>query len=298
MSTASCSRLSPDGQIIVVFGASSGIGEGIARKIAQLHNPKDLILCARREDRLKAIRDDILGAASSRAQVITPYRVDVTDRAVVTALMESHIQPQMVSDPNASLVIVNSAGIMHFTLLKNGFFTEMENTCDINCKGTMITCMAALQLMMKYKTTAANIPRNHHIVNISSDAARQTFPALSVYNASKAFVHEFTKGLRCECVGTGIRVTEVQPGDVRTDLLMENKDKEAAEKVGVAIGEKVGGTNWSASDSASRSAVLDSEDVAEAVLYALTAPAHVGVNEVLIEPRDQMFGDPTSMAVS
>merc|ERR1711971_763832 len=134
--------------------------------------------------------------------------------------------------------------------------------------------------------------KSGHIVNISSDAARQTFPALTVYNASKAFVHEFTKGLRCECVGTGVRVSELQPGDVRTDLIMTNSDKEAAEKLGVAIGQKVGGGDGDAFD---QNSVLNAKDIADAVKYALTAPPHVGVNEILIEPRDQMFGDPTSL---
>jgi len=72
-----------------------------------------------------------------------------------------------------------------------------------------------------------------HIVNISSDAARQLFGALTVYNAAKAFVQVFSKGLRAECVGTGLRVTDVQPGDTATGLIMRNDDPEAAEKMGV-----------------------------------------------------------------
>ncbi len=101
----------------------------------------------------------------------------------------------------------------------------------------------------------------------------------------------FSKGLRAECVGTGLRVTDVQPGDTATNLIMKNSDSEAAAKMGVHIGAVVGG-------GVVGPMCLDPSDVADAVLYAFTAPAHVGLHEILIEPRDQMFGDPTSMAVS
>ncbi len=158
---------------------------------------------------------------------------------------------------------------------------------DVNCKGTMFSCGAAVPHMLSQKCG--------HIVNISSDAARQTFPALTVYNASKTFVHEFSKGLRCELVGTAVRVTELQPGDIRTDLIVNNKDTEAAEKVGVTIGKKIGGEDFNPSDESVRNFYLDPKDIADAVLYAVQAPGHVGVNEILIEPRDQMYGDPTSL---
>ena len=174
---------------------------------------------------------------------------------------------------------------MFFTLMKNQHFDEWEQTIDINCKGTVNMCGAALPHMLSAGTG--------HVVNISSDAARTIFPALSVYNASKAFVQTFTKGLRAECVGTGLRVTDIQPGDVATNLIMKNSDQEAANKVGVKIGAVVG--DGAAETTDGRSSVLDASDVADVVIYSLTAPAHVGMHEVLIEPRDQMFGDPTSM---
>jgi NADP-dependent 3-hydroxy acid dehydrogenase YdfG len=181
-------------------------------------------------------------------------------------------------------IVINCAGVMYFTLTKNMRWDDWEQTIDVNCKGTVNSCGAALPYLLEKKAG--------HIVNISSDAARQTFPALTVYNASKTFVHEYSKGLRCELVGTGVRVTELQPGDVRTDLIVQNSDKEAAEKVGVAIGSKIGGEEF---DESTRNSYLDAADIASAVKYAITAPGHVGVNEILIEPRDQMYGDPTSM---
>ena len=81
-------------------------------------------------------------------------------------------------------------------------------------------------------------------------------------------------------------MTDIQPGDTATNLIVGNSDKEAAKEVGVGIGEVISGD---------RASVLDPDDVASAVVYAVAAPAHVGVHEMLIEPRDQMFGDPTAM---
>merc|ERR1712203_1106932 len=171
-------------------------------------------------------------------------------------------------------------GVMYFTLMKNLHYDEWEQTIDINCKGTVNACGAVLPHMLAAKTG--------HIVNISSDAAKTLFPALTVYNAAKSFVSVFTKGLRAECVGTGLRVTDIQPGDTATNLIMTNSDREAADKVGVNIGQVIG-------TGAAREYYLDPEDVSAAVLYAVCSPPHVGVHEVLVEARDQMFGDPTSM---
>merc|ERR1712190_601314 len=106
-----------------------------------------------------------------------------------------------------------------------------------------------------------------------------------------AFVNIFSKSVRAECVGTGIIVTDVQPGDTATNLIMHNTDTEAAGKVGVTIGTIVG-------EGFDRGSILDPSDVASAIVYAVSLPDHVGMHEMLIEPRDQMFGDPTAMGVT
>merc|ERR1719424_888465 len=121
---------------------------------------------------------------------------------------------------------------MYFTMMKNQHWEQWEQTIDVNCKGVMNVCGAALPAMRQ--------AQKGHMVNVSSDAARTVFPALTVYNASKAFVNTFSKGLRAECVGTGVRVTDIQPGDTATNLIMQNSDQEAADKLGVKIGEVVG----------------------------------------------------------
>jgi len=110
-----------------------------------------------------------------------------------------------------------------------------------------------------------------HIVAISSDAGRKVFPGLGVYSASKFFVEATLQALRVETAGTGLRVTSVQPGNVATELLAMSTDAEAIKKYGEPSGAKV----------------LDAEDVANSIVYALRQPQHVAVNEVLIEPRDE-----------
>jgi NADP-dependent 3-hydroxy acid dehydrogenase YdfG len=216
-----------------------------------------------------------LAAAAAEVPGATCEAADVVDRAAVLALVARVVGAHGKID-----LLVNCAGVMYFTLMKNGHHDEWEQTIDINCKGTVNCAGAVLPHMLAAKAG--------HVVNISSDAARTVFPALTVYNAAKAFVQVFSKGLRAECVGTGVRVTDIQPGDTATNLIMANSDREAADKTGVGIGKVVG-------DGVVGPMCLDPADVADAVLYAVTAAPHIGVHEVLIEPRDQMFGDPTAM---
>ena len=106
---------------------------------------------------------------------------------------------------------------------------------------------------------------------ISSDAGRKVFPGLGVYSASKFFVEATLQALRLETAGTGLRVTAIQPGNTFTDLLGMSMDTEAVKKYGEPSGSKI----------------LDPEDVANSIVYALRQPEHVSVNEVLIEPRDE-----------
>lgn len=167
---------------------------------------------------------------------------------------------------------VHMTGVMYFTNMKNLHEDEWERTVDVNCKGTMFGIGAVLGGMVERGSG--------HIVNISSDAGRRIFPSLAVYCASKYFVEAMSEGLRRELVGTGLKVTTIQPGDCATDLVMNNTDTEAAEEQGVSIGVKVG-------TGSTENQVLQPEDIAAAVLYAVTAPSHVAVNEVLVEPRDQ-----------
>jgi len=256
------------GKVGIVTGASSGIGLATSRALAQ--EGMKVVMVSRSLDKLESCKVKVPGASC--------WPCDVADAGAVHAMVEDVIKQVGKVD-----VVVNCAGVMYFTLMRNLLYEQWKKTIDTNCTGTVNVCGAVLPFMLSAKSG--------HLVNVSSDAARQVFPALAVYNASKAFVNVFSKSLRAECVGTGIKVTDIQPGDTATNLIMENTDKEAASKVGVSIGETVG-------KGFDRGSVLDAEDVASAIVHALKLPAHVGVHEMLIEPVDQMFGDPTAMGVT
>lgn len=152
---------------------------------------------------------------------------------------------------------------MYFTMMKNVHTEEWERTVDVNCKGLLHSLSSTVPSMLARG--------KGHIVAISSDAGRKVFPGLGVYSASKMFVEGTLQALRVETAGSGLRVTSVQPGNTATDLLNMSSDAEAVKKYGEPTGAKI----------------LDPEDVAGAIVYAVTRPEHVSVNEVLIEPRDE-----------
>jgi len=158
--------------------------------------------------------------AESALPGATALAADVTDRAAVHAMVAAVHAAHGDVD-----LLVNCAGVMYFTLMRNARYDQWERTIDVNCKGTVNVTGAVLPRMLAAK--------RGHVVNVSSDAARQLFGALTVYNAAKAFVHVFSRGLRAECVGTGLRVTDIQPGDTATNLIQANDDAEAAAKMGV-----------------------------------------------------------------
>lgn len=123
--------------------------------------------------------------------------------------------------------------------------------------------------------------KSGHIINLSSDAAKMPFAGLAVYCASKAFVTTLSQNLRKELRGKGIKVTDVQPGDVRTDLVRTNSDTKTLEALGINPQFKVG-HGW-----AEDSQLLCPFDIADCIVGAVMAKPNVGINEVLIEPRDQ-----------
>jgi NADP-dependent 3-hydroxy acid dehydrogenase YdfG len=152
---------------------------------------------------------------------------------------------------------------MYYTMMANIQTEEWDRTVDVNCKG-LLHCLSSTLSSMLSRGTG-------HIVAISSDAGRKVFPGLGVYSASKFFVEATLQSLRLETAGSGLRVTSVQPGNTATGLLGMSTDAEAIKKFGEPSGAKV----------------LDPEDVANSIIYALRQPSHVAVNEVLIEPRDE-----------
>jgi NADP-dependent 3-hydroxy acid dehydrogenase YdfG len=242
------------GRVAVVTGASSGIGASVARALAR--EGASVALAARRREALLEVQGSLDGASNRAGSLISP--TDVTDRAQVKSLVtrtEEELGPVEI--------LVNCAGVMYYTLMQNSHEEDWEQTVDVVCKG-MLNCVGAVLGGMLARGRG-------HIVTISSDAGRKVFPGLAVYSASKSFVEVLSQGLRLETAGTGLRVTTIQPGNVATDLPTLSHDTDAIERYGQPSGARV----------------LDPEDVAASVVYALQQPHHVAVNEILVEPRDE-----------
>ncbi|CAN9145594.1 unnamed protein product [Alternaria alternata] len=240
------------GKVAVVMGASSGIGAATATALAR--EGCHVALAARRIDALEDLKKRLV---IREGKVIT-QKTDVTDKSQVEALVaaaESQLGPVDI--------FVNVSGVMYFTMMANTYTDQWNQTVDVNCKGLLNVISSIVPSMLKRG--------KGHLLAISSDAGRKVFPGLGVYSASKFFVEATLQSLRLETAGTGLRVTAVQPGNVATDLLGMSTDQEALKKFGEPSGAKV----------------LDPENVAECIVYALKQPEHVSVNEVLIEPRDE-----------
>ena len=255
------------GRVAVVTGASSGIGAATAA--ALVHQGCSVALGARRLSALDVLRRKL--SAEHRDCRIVTRQTDVVDRKQVEALVEAANRELGPVD-----IVVPCAGVMYFTMMANARTDEWERTVDVNCKGFLnalsTTVPGMLARLQDSKTSDGQGTKNSaHVVGISSDAARKVFPGLGVYSASKFFVEMTLQSLRLETAGTGMKVTSIQPGNTATDLLNMSTDKEAIEKYGQPSGGQI----------------LDPDDVARSIVYALTQPPHVSVNEVLIEPRDE-----------
>lgn len=240
------------GRVAVVTGASSGIGAAVAVALAK--EGCHIALAARRTEALEAVKRRIV----VREGKVISRSTDVTDANQVK---------QLIHDAEEELgpidILVSCAGVMYFTMMGNCHTDDWERTVDVNCKG-LLHCLGA--------TIPGMLSRGAgHIVAISSDAGRKVFPGLGVYSASKFFVEATLQSLRLETANSGLRVTSIQPGNTATELLGMSTDQEAVKKYGEPTGAQV----------------LDPEDVANAIVYALRQPEYVAVNEVLIEPREE-----------
>jgi NADP-dependent 3-hydroxy acid dehydrogenase YdfG len=240
-------------RVAVVAGASSGIGAAVVRALNA--EGAHVALAARREEALLEIQAGLEDRDGQRS-IVAP--ADVTDRDQVDSLVG-----RAGEELGPVEILVNCAGVMYYTLMKNVRQEEWERTVEVNCKGALNCVGAVLPGMLERG--------QGHIVTISSDAGRRVFPGLAIYSASKFFVEALSQGLRLETAGTGLKVTTIQPGNVATDLISMSADEEALEEYGQP----------------GDSRVLEPEDVAASVVHALVQPEHVAVNEVLVEPRDE-----------
>lgn len=233
-------------KVILITGASSGIGAGIARELGR--TGAKLMLGARRTDRLAALAREINFEGGDAA--IT--RLDVTDRADVAAFAETARKTWGRVD-----VIVNNAGVMPLSPMAAMKVEEWERMVDVNIKGVLNGIAAVLPEM-----TARG---SGHIVNIASIGALSVFPTATVYCASKYAVRAISDGLRQE--HSDIRVTCIHPGVVESELADSITDPATAEAMKLY-----------------RTIALKPDAIARAVRYAIAEPDDVDVNEIVIRP--------------
>jgi NADP-dependent 3-hydroxy acid dehydrogenase YdfG len=241
-------------KVIIITGASSGIGEATAEKLAA-HGAK-VVLTARREDRLKELKKKIEGAGG-QALVIA---ADVTRKEDWKRVVEQ--TQESFGDVD---VLINNAGLMPLSFAKKLKTDEWDKMVDVNIKGVLNGVAAVLPKMMDNK--------RGHIVNISSVAGRKLFPGGSVYCATKFAVRAFSEGLRNELAPEfNIRITAIEPGAVATELTDTITDEDILENVMKPMLDIE---------------PLQSEDIAASIIYALQQPKHVNVQELLVMPTEQ-----------
>jgi NADP-dependent 3-hydroxy acid dehydrogenase YdfG len=237
-------------KVVVITGASSGLGEAAARLLAQ--RGAELMLAARREDRLRAVSDEIEQAGGT-----VTYRVtDVTDRAQVRRLADAALERYGRID-----VLVNNAGLMPLSPLDLLKVDEWDRMIDVNIKGVLYGIAAVLPHMRSRK--------QGHIINMSSVAGHKVFPTSAVYSATKYAVRAISEGVRQESSGE-IRSTNISPGAVATELPSTISDADVAGNVDQIYADAIG-----------------ADAIARAIAYAIEQPDDVDVNELIIRPTKQ-----------
>ncbi|MGH2981372.1 MAG: SDR family NAD(P)-dependent oxidoreductase [Solirubrobacterales bacterium] len=244
-----------EGRRAVVTGASSGIGEATALALAGAGAA--VALGARRKDRL----DDLAQRIGDDGGSAHAYEVDVGDEAAARSFVEAAAEQMGGLD-----LLVNNAGVMLLGPVEGTDTEEWRRMVDVNLLGLLYCTQAAMPLIRE--------GGGGDIVNLSSVAGRTARMGSGVYNLTKWGVNGFSEALRQEALHSGIRVSVVEPGFVATELQGHNRNPvvvEAIEKMRERTGE-----------------VLEASDIAAAILYAVSQPKRVCVNEVLVRPTGQL----------
>ncbi len=242
------------GRVAIVTGASSGIGRAVARALAA--EGAAVVLAARRTERLETDARELQGSGARALAV----RTDVTSFDDMQALVVRAADTFGCVD-----IFVNNAGIMPLSPLAEARVEDWTRMVDVNVNGVLHGIGAVLPHMLERGSG--------HIVNVGSIAGRRPFPGGTVYAATKFAVRCLSWGLHLELgADHGIRTTDIQPGYVDTELINTLPDAAAREA-------------WAERWADKRA--LQADDVAQAVLYAVTSPPHVAVSEVLVRPLDQ-----------
>lgn len=241
-------------KVVIITGASSGIGEATAKELAA--NGAKLVLVARREDRLRKIQEEINnsgGQALYKVADVTSYE-QMEDVASYTLEQYGKID-----------VLVNNAGLMPQAFLYKKKINEWDKMIDVNIKGVLYAIAAVLPSMRAQKSG--------HIINLSSVAGHNIYPGGTVYCGTKHAVRAISEGLRQEeaMSGTNIRVTNVSPGAVNSELLETTSDSEM--RAGLDEFYKI---------------AIDADSIARTIAFAIEQPADVAINEMIIRPTVQV----------
>ena len=240
-------------KVAIITGASSGIGYATALALSKAG--AKVAIGARRTDKLDKLKEEI----SKNGGEVFSQKLDVTKKSECDSFVEATKKKWGTVD-----ILINNAGLMPLSFLKNLKVDEWDQMIDVNIKGVLYCTAAVIPQMLEKKSG--------HIVNISSVAGRLVFPSGSVYCATKHAVTAFSEGLRQELsTRSKIRVTCIEPGVVATELTNTITDESLQSLV----------------EGAKKMDSLNAEDIANAILFAVNAPNHVNVNEVLIRPTTQ-----------
>jgi NADP-dependent 3-hydroxy acid dehydrogenase YdfG len=241
-----------EGKVVVITGASSGLGAAAARHLAA--EGASVVLAARRTERLQALADEIVESGGEALPVTT----DVTERDQVQALVDAAVEEFGRID-----VMLNNAGVMPASRLDKLNVDEWDQMIDVNVKGVLYGIAAALPYMQEQESG--------HIINVASDAGHKVHPTEAVYAATKHAVRALSEGLRQEVKAYGLRTTIISPGAVESELPDTISDEDVAEEIQELYEEHA----------------ISADSFARAVAFAIEQPEAVDVNEILYRPTSQ-----------
>jgi NADP-dependent 3-hydroxy acid dehydrogenase YdfG len=246
-----------EGTVALVTGASSGIGEATALALAA--EGATLAVAARRRDRLEALEERL----GNDTQVLV-VETDITDQAAARGMVAA-----TVTEFGRLDIVINNAGLMLLGPIVDAPVEEWQQMVEINLLGLLYTTHAALPHLLE---AAERDPRRvADLVNVSSVAGRFARQGSGVYNATKFGVGAFSESLRQEVTTRHVRVSLIEPGATATELASHNRP-EVLEGMASTFGSIT---------------LMTAEDIAEAIVFTVTRPRHVAVNEVLIRPTEQ-----------
>jgi NADP-dependent 3-hydroxy acid dehydrogenase YdfG len=240
------------GKVVVITGASSGMGEATAGYLAD--RGAVVVLGARRVDRLNALVDEITKGGGKALAVST----DVTDAAQVQRLVDAAVERFGRID-----VMLNNAGLMPHSPLERRKIADWDRTIDVNIKGVLYGIAAALPHMQQQKSG--------HFINVSSIAGHKVGPAGAVYSATKTAVRVISEGLRQEVKPWNIRTTIISPGAVATELPQSVTEPDIAQGI----------------EQFYKHYAIPASSFARAVAFAIEQPEDVDINEILFRPTRQ-----------